>query len=332
MNRDAATRRPGGFLLVVGGAALWGTDAVFRRGLALEISAATLVFLEHAVLVAFSVPVLWFGRDQLRKLGRLDWLAAVVIGGGSSAVATILFTSAFRYGDPTTPLLLQKVQPLVAVLAARLLLGEHVLPRFTWFLLSGVAGAYLVAFPDPWGVSIVALTPALLAVGAAALWGMGTVLGRHLTSKLSFLVLTAIRFAIGLPTAGFLVAFTPRPTQFTTLTSEDFYGVIALALVPGLFALLLYYLGLRSTPAAAATLAELAFPLTAVAVNYLVFGAVLTPTQWLGAALLATTITTMNWLSRTGHEEAIGVRLPDPTFSRLEGPHPRVSGGATPRG
>jgi drug/metabolite transporter (DMT)-like permease len=36
------------------------------------------------------------------------------------------------------------------------------------------------------------------------------------------------------------------------------------ALVPGLLALVLYYLALRRTPASRATLAELAFPLTAV--------------------------------------------------------------------
>ena len=42
---------------------------------------------------------------------------------GASAVATALFTQAFRYGDPVTPLVLQKLQPVIAVVAAALLLG-----------------------------------------------------------------------------------------------------------------------------------------------------------------------------------------------------------------
>jgi len=42
---------------------------------------------------------------------------------------------------------------------------------------------------------------------------------------------------------------------------------LALALLPGLFAMLLYYRGLASTPASMATLAELAFPITGVLVN-----------------------------------------------------------------
>ena len=59
----------------------------------------------------------------------LGWryvLAAVVIGAGSSAVATILFTQAFVVGtDFVTPVVLQKVQPIVAVIAARIILGER---------------------------------------------------------------------------------------------------------------------------------------------------------------------------------------------------------------
>lgn len=298
----------GGFLLVAAGAALWGTDAIFRRGLALDLAAPVLVFLEHAVLVAMTLPILWLKRAQLRNLGRIDWIAALVIGAGSSAVATILFTSAFRYGDPTTPLLLQKLQPLVAVLGARLLLGERLLPRFAWFLLTGLAGAYLVAFPDPAGVSVSALTPALLAVGAAALWGLGTVLGRRLAPKIPFSLLTALRFAIGLPAAGLIVAVMGETSAVGAVSGTDIRDVVALAFVPGLIALLLYYNGLRSTPAAAATIAELAFPLTATGLNYVVFGTVLTGSQWIGITLLAGTITIMSWLSHTGDREALGVR------------------------
>ncbi|MFP5331283.1 MAG: DMT family transporter [Acidimicrobiia bacterium] len=306
MNDRSHTR--GGFLLVAAGAALWGTDAIFRRGLALDLAAPVLVFLEHAVLVLMTLPILWIKRDQLRNLGRGDWIAAAVIGAGSSAVATILFTSAFRYGDPTTPLLLQKLQPLVAVVGARLLLGERLLPRFAWFLLGGLAGAYLVAFPDPGAVSVRALTPALFAVGAAALWGLGTVLGRRLAPKIPFSLLTALRFAIGLPAAGLIVAVMGETEAVAAVSGTDIRGVVALAFVPGLVALMLYYNGLRSTPASAATLAELAFPLTATGINYVAFGTVLTASQWVGVTLLAGTITTMSWLSRTGDREALGVR------------------------
>lgn len=304
--------KPGsGFLLVVAGAALWGTDALFRRGLALEIEAPKLVFLEHAVLVVLTLPLLLRGRQQIRALRPSGWLSAILIGVGSSALATILFTSAFRYGDPTTPLLLQKLQPLVAIAGATLILKERLLPRFAWFLLISLVGAFLIAFPDPTRVTVTALVPAMLALGAAALWGMGTVLGRFLSPSLSFQTMTALRFAIGLPAAGIIMGVVQESPLTFELSSRDFLAVIALALVPGLLALMIYYRGLRSTPASAATIAELAFPLTAAGLNYAVFDTPLSASQWAGAALLTATISIMSWLSRTRELREIGILSPD---------------------
>jgi drug/metabolite transporter (DMT)-like permease len=54
--------------------------------------------------------------------------------------------------------------------------------------------------------------------------------------------------------------------------------------------MLLYYFGLRSTPAVAATIAELAFPITAVLVGYFKFGQTLTGWQWVGVALTSTVV------------------------------------------
>jgi drug/metabolite transporter (DMT)-like permease len=291
--------------LVALAAALWGTDALFRRGLALELPAATVVFFEHIVLVLVTLPWLIRSRGKVARLGSGDWVALVMIGAGASATATILFTMAFSYGDPNTPLLLQKLQPLVAVLGARLLLGEALLSRYWIFLVAGLGGAYLVAFPDPLQVSVSQLAPALLAVGAAALWGMGTVLGRRLSARLEFRELTAWRFAIGMPVAGLIwVLQSGGPVGLSD--GQDFLAIVLLALVPGLAAMLIYYRGLSRTPASAATLAELAFPVSAALVNYLAFDAVLTLSQWAGMVLLAGAITWMSVLGARDPEQ-VGV-------------------------
>jgi drug/metabolite transporter (DMT)-like permease len=54
--------------------------------------------------------------------------------------------------------------------------------------------------------------------------------------------------------------------------------------------MLLYYRGLRTTPAPVATLAELAFPATALIVNYFALGATVSGAQLLGFAILWATI------------------------------------------
>ena len=65
----------------------------------------------------------------------------MLIGAGASALATLLFTQAFRLGDPITPQVLQKLQPLIAVLLATVILGERLRPRFALFLVPGLVGA-----------------------------------------------------------------------------------------------------------------------------------------------------------------------------------------------
>jgi drug/metabolite transporter (DMT)-like permease len=294
-------------LLVALAASLWGTDALFRRQLALDLPSTVVVFVEHVILVIATLPWFLAALPALRRFNGRQWLAALAIGAGASAVATALFTAAFSYGNPTTPLLLQKLQPLIAVLGARLLLGERLMPRYWIYFVAAVGGAYLITFANPANVTISAFAPAALAVGSAALWGMGTVLGRYLSASIGFQHLTAVRFAIGLPASGLMVlAF----GQSAAAALEPRYALplLLLALVPGLLALLIYYYGLRRTPAAAATLAELAFPLTAIFINYIAFGTQLSPTQWIGTVLLAGAVMIMG-LSSARSSEAVGIRV-----------------------
>jgi drug/metabolite transporter (DMT)-like permease len=296
-----------GLPLVALAAALWGTDALFRRGLALELPATTVVFYEHLILATLTLPVL--RRIPWDRLTSRDRWCLLLIGGGASALATVMFTAAFRFGDPNTPLLLQKLQPLVAIVGARVLLGEVLRPRFAWYVGAGVAGGWLITFPDPLSVQAEHLAAGALAAGAAALWAMGTVLGRRMTTRLSPHELTAARFGIGLPVALVLLVAIDGPAQLTAVRVSDLPPLVLLALIPGLLALRLYYRGLRDTPASAATLAELTFPAAALAVNYVAFGATITLSQTVGVLVLSGTLVTMSWAGRR-QADVVGIRTP----------------------
>jgi drug/metabolite transporter (DMT)-like permease len=305
-----------GFLLVAIGAALWGTDALFRRSLALDLPASTVVFWEHLILVLMTFPLLVKFARNMPSLDRWDVTAILFMGVGASAVATILFTQAFTYGDPTTPLLIQKLQPVIVILAAHLLLSERLLPRYGLYFGFAVGGAYLISFSDPTNVRIDEIAPALLAAGAAILWAMGTVVGRHLTAKIVPSQLTAIRFAVGLPAAAIILVVQGEGAAATNVEGSDIAALFALALIPGLAALVVYYKGLSRTYASSATLAELAFPLTAILIGWSVFDAVPTASQWVGIAILTATITVMS-LSARDDPDALGVRSLE-TASRPE--------------
>jgi drug/metabolite transporter (DMT)-like permease len=271
-----------GVVAVAVAAGLWGTDALLRRPLAHSTEPATIVFGEHVVLVAILLPVVVAALPALWRAGPRFVAAAVVVGAGSSALATILFTQAFVDGDPVTPVVLQKVQPLIAVSLAAAFLGERPRPRFGLFFLGGLAGTWLMAFPSPVDVSLHGLTPVLYALAAASLWALGTVLGRFLALELPFEQVTAARFAFGLPASLAAVLVLGAPL---TASAHDELFIAVLALVTGLVAVLLYYYGLKRTTASVASLAELAFPVVAIAVGYIAFDATLTRTQVAGVAL-----------------------------------------------
>src|SRR5205814_1015581 len=174
-------------VLVAVAAAMWGTDPIIRKTMSFTTSATTIVFGEHVILVALTLPLL---LPALRAVFRAGWryvAAAVVIGAGASAVATILFTDALiGHSDFLTPVVIQKVQPFVAVGGAALLLGERPRPRFAWFFLPALAGFWLVNQAHPLAPSANGTVVIAEATGAAVLWALGTVLGRYLSRKLEF--------------------------------------------------------------------------------------------------------------------------------------------------
>ena len=94
------------------------------------------------------------------------------IGAGASAVATILFTDALiGHSDFITPVVIQKMQPLIAIGAAALLLGERPRPGFWWFFLPALAGFWLVNQSHPLEPSAKGLVVIAEATAAAVLWG-----------------------------------------------------------------------------------------------------------------------------------------------------------------
>lgn len=292
----AATASPGArvlaFLTVVLAASLWGTSGVLRGGLALSLPSPTVVAYEHLLLTLFTLPWLAGAIRTFRGLAPRSKVAIVAIGVGASAGATTLFTLSFTYGDPTTPLLLQKLQPILAVVLAAVLLGERPRRRFLPLAVVALIGGYLVSFPDPLAVTVERLAPALLALGAAALWASGTVLGRAVAPDMPTMHLTTLRFAIGLPAAGsFAVA--RLGAEGLVIAQGDVAPLFALAVGPGLLAMVLYYRGLAGTPASLATFGELAFPFTAVALGGLVAGQALTATQSIGLVVLLGAITAL---------------------------------------
>ena len=192
-------------------------------------------------------------------------------------------------------MVLQKLQPLIAVVVAAALLGERVRRGYWLFAVPALAGAWLMAFRDPLSAAPQAVTAALLAVGAAALWAVGTVLGRLVSVRIGSRDVTVLRFALGLPASAVVLALTGGPVA---VTPAQLGPLALLALIPGLLGLALYYVGLRSTPAARATLAEMAFPVTAALIGVTLLGTELAASQWVGLGIIVVSVTALGLRER----------------------------------
>jgi DME family drug/metabolite transporter len=290
-------------------ATLWASDAYFRNQLVQHLSAAQIVVAEDALVTLFLLPVLIRSRHELRALGARGWTAVAIIAAGAQALATILFTVSFSIAAQhqlfAETFVLQQTQPLIAITLAWIVLGERRRPWFWPAVAVAIVAVYMVVFAsDPLSplsaLQNGRLEVGLLALGAAALWASGTVLGRFALGSISFWSMTSLRFTLALPVLVIVVLVQNGLGGFGHYRVGDFVpNLLAIAIVPGLLALLLYYRALSKTPASLATIAEMAYPVAATLIASAPppwgFNQPIFPVQVVGTVLLLAVIVFLNW-------------------------------------
>ena len=275
--------------LVVLAALLWAVDAPFRKFLTGDLSSVTIVLMEHITIAVLVFLFLWRYLPELKNLSWREWLAVVFIALGGSALATVFFTQSFHYVNPSVAILLQKVQTFVAILLAVIFLKEKLTPRFWLWAAVGIFGAYLITFPElnPGSLSLRGGTLGVVfALLAAFFWGGSTVFGRFVLRKVSFQAMTAVRFLGALIFLFLLSLYYGSLNEVASASGKDWLYVLIIAVLAGFVSLFIYYRGLRFTKASIATIGELAFPLSAVIVNWIFLDAKLDLMQIFGGLVL----------------------------------------------
>lgn len=278
-----------GPLLVMIAALMWALDAPFRKFLTQDLASTTIVLMEH-IIIAFLVLPLFISRiKELKNLSSKEWASVIFIGFGGSALATVLFTQSFHYVNPSVSILLQKIQPIIAILLASFVLGERFKKQFWIWTVIALFTAYLISFPE---LTIAGLSfsggtlGVLLAVGAAFFWGGSTVFGRVVLKKVSFQMMTVLRFWSALFFLILINFYYSSINQISTASGKDWLFVFIIAILAGFISLLIYYKGLQFTKASVATIAELAFPFAAVVINWIFLDATLSVIQIFAGVIL----------------------------------------------
>jgi drug/metabolite transporter (DMT)-like permease len=199
--------------------------------------------------------------------------------------------------NPSVSILLQKIQPVIVVLLSIVFLRERPRGGFYLWALVAIACGVVLSFPD---LNFAFASNALdlrsrgvsYALLAAALWAVSTVAGKALLLGTPPSVATFWRYLFGFLGLGMMLGLSGLSLPWAAASNPATFKSLAyMALVPGLLAMILYYVGLQRTEASRATFAELCFPVAAVAINTYFLGMPLSGVQLAASAGLLGAVT-----------------------------------------
>lgn len=284
-----------GSVAVIAAALLWSVDGLLRRHL-YTLPAPVIVFWEHVFGFILILPLVLASYKAFKKLTRRQWLAITAVSFLSGAVGTILYTAALGrilYIPFSVVVLLQQLNPIFAIAASALLLGEPITRRFIGLSAIALVAAYVVTFPDikvNFATGSGTVEAALFAVGAAAAWGTSTAFSKYALKGTSSFHITAARFGITPIFAFIFVLLSGSYSSLGTITFNQFKYLVAITFSTGLVALLIYYFGLKRVLASRAAILELAWPASAVIIGWIWLHQGLTATQAVAAIVLSEAI------------------------------------------
>lgn len=131
---------------------------------------------------------------------------------------------------------------------------------------------------------------ALFALLAAFSFSSSTVLSKRALRNVDYEMGTYLRFLFSAIIMLVIASTTGDISNLNEITTKQIVIFLIIAFTTGGAAIFLYYYGLKRISASVASICELAFPLTAVVLEYFVHGNILSPIQWIGAAVLLMSI------------------------------------------
>ncbi len=279
-------------LFVILGAALWGVDGIVLRPNLYNLPVALVVSIETALAALIMTPFFLKRRADILKLQRGDWLAFAGVAFLGGMIGTMSITKALFYVNfvnLSIVILIQKLQPVFAIALAWIFLKERVPGNFFAWAGLAIAGAYLMTFGLRWPnfeTGDQTAEAALLALVAAASFASSTVLGKRALKNVSFEIATYLRFTLTAVIMTLLVISLGDGAAISQINSSQMWIFLLIAFSTGAPAIFLYYYGLKKIKASVATVCELAFPLTAVILEYLLRDNILSGYQWAGVIIL----------------------------------------------
>lgn len=294
-----------GSALIILGAIMWGIDGIlitpsyFSKFHFYDVN--FIVFIAH-FLPTLILSILFTKQyKELKNFTKTDYLFFILIALFGGTLGTLSIVKALQlseFNKFSIVVLIQKTQPIFAILLAFFILKEKPSKKFYIIAFIALISVYILTFElkNPFSLEKTSLLASMYSLLAAFSFGSATVFGKKVLYKFSFLTSTFYRFFFTTIVTTFFILFSGNTEKSINAYMENknlFFLSLFIAFY-GLTAILIYYNGLKHVKASIATFCELAFPLTSVIVEAIVLKRFLSPIQTVAAIILVGAILYLN--------------------------------------
>ncbi len=285
-------------------AIMWGFDGVVLTPRLYNLDVGFVVFMLH--LIPFLLMNLFMFRQYrfIKEFDKKDVLVFISIALTGGALGTLSIVKALflvNFQQLSIVVLLQKLQPIFAILLAAIFLKEKLTHRFLlWGLLAVIAG-YILTFELSWPTISSdrnTMLAAMYAVIAALSFGSSTVFSKMGLKNYNFKTMTFFRYGFTVLIMFLFVLSTQKFQQFSVVNQSNWMFFIIIGLTTGSGAIFLYYFGLRRVNAITSVIVELIFPISAIIFDYIFNDTRLSVIQWASAALMVFAIIKISYKKR----------------------------------
>jgi drug/metabolite transporter (DMT)-like permease len=303
-------------IAILGATLIWASDAVLRVEL-FKIPAIVVVFLEHFFgLIAF----LFIYKNYLKELLHLtstQKFAMLWTGVFAGMLAGLFYTSGLSlvfFASFSVVVLMQQLQPIWGIIAARIVLKEKLTTLFIGMACLAMVGAYLVTFKNilpNLGTGDKTPLAGFFGLLAGVFWGANTAVSKYNLKSISFQAVSVARYLVATVSSFILILLSiifnsvfnfkltgfwgdfgskfvdvKQFAQIYTLTSIQLTNLLLIVLFVGIISISFYYWGLKKVPSKVSTICELGWPMWAFLLDILFFKTTFTSSQIFGMILL----------------------------------------------
>jgi drug/metabolite transporter (DMT)-like permease len=290
-----------GATAIIIAAILWGFDGVVLTPRLFNLNVGFVVFMFHLVPFVLMNTFLFREYRRLKEFTKSDLFVLISIaffGGalGTLAIVKALFLVNFQH--LSVVVLLQKLQPIFAIILAGIFLKEKIKKNFVFWAILAIVASYSLTFGfhlPHMGKDANLIQAALWALVAAFSFGSATVFGKKALSRFPYYTTNFFRFGFTTLLMLIYVLITNKLGEFQNVTSTNWLFFLIIAVTTGSGAIFLFYFGLNKVKAMISTICELFFPISAIFFDYFINGHALSVVQWVSAIIMITAIVEISY-------------------------------------